>query len=370
MTRSCLIDLIVGTRPNMVKLASLHAALQASAWCRPRVVFIRQHDMPALGSGILEEFGIGHGHVHEVALPTGDHGLRLGAMVSGYAALIARAPPDLALVFGDVDTTLAAAMAAKRAQLPLAHVEAGLRSHDRGMPEEINRRMVDAISDLHFATCSDAVDNLHAEGHGEASVHLVGNPMIDALSRHVDRDAGVALCRRHGLAPGGFAIATFHRPANVDTPAALERLAGALEAGTARLPMWLPLHPRTLQAIRRHGMQARFEGIDGLRIAEPHGYLDFIALMSQARLVLTDSGGLQEEASWLGVPCLTLRPNTERPVTITLGTNRLVDESNLIAMLDEVLAAPMPGPASIPLWDGHAGERIAAVLQDWWAGRR
>lgn len=369
MMRPCLVDLIVGTRPNMVKLASLHAALRASVWCKPRVVFIRQHDMPALGSRILDDLGIGHSQVQEVALPAGDHGLRLGAMVSGYAALIADAAPDLVLVFGDVDTTLAAAMAAKRAQLPLAHVEAGLRSHDRGMPEEINRRMVDSISDLHFATCSDAVDNLRGEGHLGGSVHLVGNPMIDTLSRHLDRDAGIALCQHHGLDPGGFAIATFHRPANVDTPAALARLAGVLEACATRLPVWLPLHPRTLQAIRRHGMLVRFESIDGLRIAEPHGYLDFIALMSQSRLVLTDSGGLQEEASWLGIPCLTLRPNTERPVTITLGTNRLVDDSSLITVMDDVLAAPMPGPAYIPLWDGHAGERIAAVLHTWWGSR-
>lgn len=365
----CLIDLIVGTRPNMVKLASLHAALQAAVWCTPRVVFIRQHDMPALGSGILDEFGIDQDHVHEVALPAGDYGVRLGAMVSGYAALIASAPADLALVFGDVDTTLAAAVAAKRAQLPLGHVEAGLRSHDRSMPEEINRLLVDAISDLHFATCSDAIDNLRAEGQGDSGLHLVGNPMIDALSRHLDRNAGIALCQQHGLLPGSFAIATFHRPANVDTPAALERLARALEACATRLPVWLPLHPRTLQAICRHDMQARFEGIEGLRITEPHGYLDFIALMTQARLVLTDSGGLQEEASWLGIPCLTLRPNTERPVTITLGTNRLVDADSLMATLDGVLAAPLPGPVEIPLWDGHAGERIVSALRAWWAAQ-
>ena len=366
MTPHCLVDLIVGTRPNMVKLASLHAALHASTWCRPRVVFIRQHDMPVLGRRMLDEFSIDDQQIHEVALPAGDHGRRLGAMVSGYAALIDETPPDLVLVFGDVDTTLAAAMAAKRARLPLAHIEAGLRSHDRSMPEELNRRMVDAISDLHFATCSDAVDNLRAEGHCGASVHLVGNPMIDTLARHIDRDAGIALCQRHGLDPGGFAIATFHRPSNVDTPVALARLAGVLEDCATRLPVWLPLHPRTLHALRKHGMQARFESIEGLRIAEPHGYLDFIALMSQSRLVLTDSGGLQEEASWLGIPCLTLRPNTERPVTITLGTNQLVDDSSLVTVMDDVLAAPMPGPAHIPLWDGHAGERIATVLHTWW----
>lgn len=367
--RHCLIDLIVGTRPNMVKLASLHAALQAAAWCKPRVVFIRQHDTPALGSDLLDEFGIDKLLLSEVALPAGDHGLRLGAMVSGYAALIARDPPNLVIVFGDVDTTLAAALAAKRAQLPLAHIEAGLRSYDRSMPEEINRLLVDAVSDLHFATCSDAVDNLRVEGHGYTSVHLVGNPMIDALARHVDRDAGIDLCQRHGITPGGFAIATFHRPNNVDTLPMLERLADALEACAARLPTCLPLHPRTRESIQRHGMQARFESIEGLRIYEAHGYMDFIALMSQARLVLTDSGGLQEEASWLGIPCLTMRPNTERPVTISLGTNRLVNEDNLVAALDDLLEKPMPRPAEIPLWDGRAGDRISGVLREWWAAR-
>lgn len=365
MDRRCRIDLIVGTRPNMVKLAVLHQVLQQAPWCSPRVVFIRQHEMPSLGSGLLEDFGILASQVQEIPLPSGDYGSRLGAMISGYSALIADAAPDLVVVFGDVDTTLAAALAAKRAQLPLAHIEAGLRSHDRTMPEEINRRLVDAISDLHFVTSADAIDNLRAEGHTDASLHLVGNPMIDALSRYLDTSAGVALCQQYGLRPRGFAIATFHRPANVDTAAALARLADALEDCAKRLPIWLPMHPRTRTAIQRHKLWPRFQDIADLHISEPLSYMDFIALMSQSRAVLTDSGGLQEEASWLGIPCLTMRPNTERPVTISLGTNRLVDEDQLASALVDVLDQPMPSPASILLWEGKASSRIAEVLHRW-----
>lgn len=365
----CQIDLIVGTRPNMVKLASLHAALRDSDWCRPRVVFIRQHDMPELGSGLLEELRVGRESVHEIPLPAGDHGSRLGAMISGYALAVAGQRPDLSLVFGDVDATLAGAIAAKRANLPLAHVEAGLRSRDSTMPEEINRRMVDAISDLHFATCADAVVNLKQEGHAASTIHLVGNPMIDALSSHIDRETGVKLCERYELPPRHFGVATFHRPSNVDTPEALERVANALEECAHRLPVWLPMHPRTLQAIQRHGLLERFEGINDLHLAPAHGYVEFIAMLSQARLVLTDSGGLQEEASWLGIPCLTMRQNTERPVTIELGTNRLVDDASLSKELDAVLSSPMPQPAQIPLWDGRAAERIARVLGSWWSAQ-
>lgn len=350
----------------MVKLDSLYAALRKADWCSPRIVFIRQHDMPALGSHILNEFGIDHNQVHEIALPSADHGTRLGAMVSGYSAILATAPTDLVLVFGDVDTTLAGALAAKRAQLPLAHIEAGLRSGDSTMPEEINRRLVDAISDMHFATSTDAVDNLRHEGHHDSSLHLVGNPMIDTIHRHLDREAGVSLCQQHGLVPGNFAIATFHRPANVDTRAALGQLAQSLQIVASRMPVWMPMHPRTQHAIHSHGMTSIFEGITGLQLAKPQSYLDFIALISHARLIVTDSGGLQEETSWLGIPCLTLRPNTERPITISLGTNQLVTLENLASRVEFVLSTPMPGPATIPLWDGLAGERITTILSDWW----
>lgn len=362
----CRIDLIVGTRPNMVKLASLHAALHQSSWCSARVVFIHQHDALELGSGIMESLLVADDCVGHIPLPAGDLGTRLGAMVSGCSQLLTEERPDLALVFGDVDTTLAGAIAVKRAGILLGHVESGLRSHDRSMPEELNRRMVDSISDLHFATSADAADNLRQEGHGERTIHLVGNPMIDALSRHVNPVTSATLCKKYNLPERGYVVATFHRPSNVDTTPALERLARALGQCAERLPVWLPLHPRTWNAICAQGMRETFERICNLRLGPAHPYVEFVNILSQARLVITDSGGVQEETSWLGVPCMTMRQNTERPITIELGTNRLVDELSLGTVLDEILGAPMPGRRGIPLWDGHAGTRIAGVLEAWW----
>jgi UDP-N-acetylglucosamine 2-epimerase (non-hydrolysing) len=248
---------------------------------------------------------------------------------------------------------------AARAGVVVAHVEAGLRSRDWSMPEEINRVVTDRVSDLLFAPSPDAVDNLRAEGYRSDQIHLVGNVMIDTLYANLDRALASDILSRYELTPGGFGLVTLHRPANVDSPEILAGLLGALGAIASTLPLVLPVHPRTASRLTSVGVP------DGVRLVPPAGYLDFIALQASARMVLTDSGGVQEETTALGVTCLTLRDTTERPITVERGTNILVgrDPERIVAVASEVLRNPPAKPGS-PLWDGRAGQRIAQRLID------
>jgi UDP-N-acetylglucosamine 2-epimerase (non-hydrolysing) len=249
--------------------------------------------------------------------------------------------------------------------LPIAHVEAGLRSFDDTMPEEVNRRVTDLLSDLHFVTSPEGLTNLERMGVPAHRLHFVGNPMIDTLLANLDRFDPARIGDRLGLA-GRYAVATMHRPANVDSPAAAGRVASMLRGVSELVPLVLPLHPRGRPVLEAAGLVAT----DRLRIIEPLGYVDFLSLVRGSALVVTDSGGIQEETTVLGVPCLTVRPNTERPITITHGTNRLVEPEGVVALaaaiLADGLAVPAEGP---PLWDGHAGERIADVVKGWLAER-
>jgi UDP-N-acetylglucosamine 2-epimerase (non-hydrolysing) len=269
--------------------------------------------------------------------------------------------PDALVVVGDVNSTLAASLAAAKLQIPVAHVEAGLRSFDSRMPEEINRRLTDAISRWLFTTEPDAEKNLLREGVEPARIHFVGNLMIDTLLEHLDRARGLDILSRLSLRPEGYAVLTLHRPSNVDDGERLEQLVDVLEEIHQEIPIVFPLHPRTAAALRDRlgGRELR------LLTTPPLGYLEFLRLMADARLVLTDSGGIQEETTVLGVPCLTLRENTERPVTLTQGTNRLVG-SRPEAIRNEVrkvLDAPIPQGSRPELWDGRAASRIADVLE-------
>jgi UDP-N-acetylglucosamine 2-epimerase (non-hydrolysing) len=265
--------------------------------------------------------------------------------------------PDVVVVVGDVNSTVACALVAAKAGVLVAHVEAGLRSRDWGMPEEVNRVITDRISDYLLAPSEDAVANLRSEGYRDDQVHLVGNVMVDTLLANLDRAMESDVLARLGLSAGEYGLVTLHRPANVDDPEVLLGILAGLAAPAARVPLVLPAHPRARARLEQLGVPP------GLLLVPPAGYLDFIALQASARLVLTDSGGIQEEATVLGVPCLTLRDNTERPITIEQGTNRLVgrDPARIAAAALEVLdsAPPARRPA---LWDGHAGERIAEVL--------
>ncbi|MBM3723413.1 MAG: UDP-N-acetylglucosamine 2-epimerase (non-hydrolyzing), partial [Actinobacteria bacterium] len=268
--------------------------------------------------------------------------------------------PDVLVVYGDVNSTLAGALVAAKLHIPVAHVEAGLRSGDMAMPEEINRRLTDQISDLLFATSADAVENLHVEGLSKREIHMVGNTMIDTLLKVKPRlNADSVLARLNLGTP--YLVATLHRPSNVDDEVSASKAVAILKAAAEQLPVVLPLHPRGRSALKKAGL----EKVSNLTVIEPLGYLDFISLVSGAKAVITDSGGIQEETTVLGVACLTLRATTERPVTISHGTNRLVNDSNFEKNLAEVLVGGASSNAIPDLWDGQSGPRIANVLRDW-----
>jgi UDP-N-acetylglucosamine 2-epimerase (non-hydrolysing) len=329
---------------------------------------------------------------YDLGVGSGTHAQQTAAVMVALEPVLLQEAPDLVITVGDVNSTMAAALVAAKLDIPVAHVEAGLRSRDRTMPEELNRLVTDQLSALLFTTSRDADANLAAEGIPAERVHFVGNTMIDSLQAHLPRALESPVLADLGLTPDAYAVVTLHRPSNVDDPADLERLVRMLVEVSAKLPVVFPVHARTRARRAQHGRDAALRGGGGgptvaaspaaagapapaapsIILCEPLGYLDFLGLMAKARLVLTDSGGIQEETTVLGVPCLTLRKNTERPVTIWEGTNRLVDPEDLaaiIAAVDETLAAPMPPTDRRPeLWDGHAGDRIVQAVADWRGG--
>jgi UDP-N-acetylglucosamine 2-epimerase (non-hydrolysing) len=288
---------------------------------------------------------------------SGTHAVQTSRVMSAFEPLLEKVAPQVVVVVGDVNSTMACALVTAKSGALLAHVEAGLRSRDWSMPEEVNRVVTDRVSDYLFAPSLDAVANLRAEGYRDDQVYFAGNVMVDTLLANLGRASGRGILSALELEPGGYGLVTLHRPANVDDPVVLRDLLTAL-AGVAELcPLVLPAHPRAERRLRDAGLPG------GIRVIPPAGYLDFVALEASARLVLTDSGGVQEETTVLGVPCLTLRDNTERPITVTEGTNRLVgrDPERVVAAARTALSAPRTARAP-DRWDGRAGQRIAAVL--------
>jgi UDP-N-acetylglucosamine 2-epimerase (non-hydrolysing) len=326
---------VVGTRPNFVKTAPVIAALRARIPAgRHAIVHTGQHYDRLMSEVFLEQLGVpAPDHMLEVG--SGSHAQQTARVMERLEPVLAEERPDLVIVPGDVNSTVAAALTAAKLQIPVAHIEAGLRSFDRTMPEELNRIVTDQLADQLFIHSPEAEDNLHAEGIPAERIHLVGNTMIDTL-----------------------VLVTLHRPALVDGPLLRETI-GQLAALARELPVVFPVHPRT---------RAMMEAIDsehpGLLLCEPLGYLDFLSLLADARAVLTDSGGIQEETTYLGIPCFTLRDNTERPITLSAGTNTLLGlDPSAIARIPLALAQPPANPPEPPpLWDGHAAERIAQIV--------
>jgi UDP-N-acetylglucosamine 2-epimerase (non-hydrolysing) len=288
---------------------------------------------------------------------SGTHAAQTSRVMTAFEPLTGQLKPDVVVVAGDVNSTMACALVTAKSAALLAHVEAGLRSRDWSMPEEINRVVTDRVSDYLFAPSPDAAANLRAEGHHHDQIHLAGNVMADTLLASIGRATAGGTLTRLGLSPGEYGLVTLHRPANVDDPATLAALLLALGEVAAMCPLVLPAHPRTADRLRTARVPPQ------IRVLPPVGYLDSIALQASARLVLTDSGGIQEETTILGIPCLTLRDNTERPITLTEGTNQLVgrDRGRIVTAARQVLASP-PAPRRPALWDGHAAQRIAAAL--------
>lgn len=355
-----LVMLVAGARPNFMKVAPVHRALLRRGRLRPYLVHTGQHHDVAMSDIFFRDLGLPQPDAH-LGIAGGTHSGLTARIMLALEDLVQRAKPDLMVVVGDVNSTLAAALVAVQAGIPLAHVEAGLRSRDLTMPEETNRMLTDRVADLLFATEADAVRNLAAEGVPPERVHLVGNVMIDSLfTCRPSLTARAAPKAVADLVGRPFALTTLHRPANVDDPAVLGELLAALRRIASRIPVIWPLHPRTRK--RLAGLAADDAR---LRLTEPLGYLDFLSLLLRARLVLTDSGGIQDETTAIGVPCLTLRENTERPITIELGTNQLVGRSEeRIVSAAEALLAKQPGDHRLPpLWDGQAAERIAPILE-------
>ncbi len=357
------IDLIAGARPNFMKLAPVDRGLRGLDGIDVRLVHTGQHYDAAMSGTFFEELGI---PAPDVNLEAGSatHGAQTARILERYEALILADRPDATVVFGDVNSTVACALAAVKLGIPVAHVEAGLRSNDRTMPEEVNRVLTDAVADLLLVTEPAGVENLEREGVRADKVALVGNSMIDtvvALLPEAERRAKPA---QLGMAPGGYALLTLHRPSNVDDPATLARLVHVLLGLSERLPLVFPVHPRTRNALVRDGLADRLEAAPGFTLLDPLPYLDNLSLMQQAKVVLTDSGGIQEETAHLGVPCVTLRENTERPLTIELGGNRLVgtDPAAIEGAFEAAVDGSWPTIQRYPLWDGHAGERAAARI--------
>ncbi len=347
---------VTGARPNFPKAAPVIAALN-EAEVPQLLVHTGQHYDAAMSGIFFTQLGIPAPDFN-LGVGSGSHATQTAAMMTGLENLFGAHRPGLVVVYGDVNSTVAAALVATKMGIGVAHVEAGLRSFDRTMPEEINRLVTDRLADLLLVTSVDAVAHLGNEGIGSERIHFVGNPMIDTLLRLRDRFDADGVRQELGL-PDRYVVATLHRPGNVDRPRDVEELVAAMHAVADQARVVLPLHPRGRERLRAAGL---FEH-DGLQVVEPYGYLEFMALVSGAAAVVTDSGGVQEETTILGVPCLTLRPNTERPVTITHGTNRLVARDTLPGAVREVLqAGPLADWPVPPLWDGQAGPRIADVI--------
>lgn len=355
---------VVGARPNFMKVAPIVAAMKRrEREFAPLLVHTGQHYDADMSDTFFRDLDLPSPDIH-LGVGSAPRDQQLAAVEERFAAVLVEEKPDWVIVVGDVNSTLACARAAKKLGIRVAHVEAGLRSYDSSMPEELNRVETDRIADLLFTPSADADDNLHAEGIPAERIRFVGNVMIDSLYQHLERSRQSPIRHQLGLTEKSYAVLTLHRPANVDDPIVFGRILAALETIMQTLPVVFPVHPRTRKTIANLGLQERIERMKGLHLIEPLGYLDFLSLYSGSRLVLTDSGGIQEETSVLGIPCLTLRENTERPITVTVGTNKIVgtDTARIIAAASAALAETPREPVSIPLWDGHTAERILAAL--------
>lgn len=351
---------VAGARPNFMKIAPVMAAL-AETGIAAQLLHTGQHYDAAMSDGFFADLGIPRPD-HHLEVGSGSHAVQTAEVMKRFEPVLESVRPQAVLVVGDVNSTIACALVAAKRGVRVIHVEAGLRSYDRSMPEEINRVLTDQLSDLLFITEKSALANLQREGIDPARVEFVGNVMIDTLYRNLER--AVPSGQTLGATLPGYAVLTLHRPSNVDDPATLGALLDVIGEINRVLPVVLPLHPRTRGNIEKFGLSAR---LDALRILPPLGYLDMLGLMRDAKLVLTDSGGIQEETTALGVPCLTLRENTERPITLTEGTNTLVGASPdaIRAAFEQVMTSGGRAGCIPEYWDGRAAMRIAHTLKGW-----
>lgn len=353
---------VVGARPNYMKVAPIWRELDKYGHIARKLVHTGQHYDENMSKIFFDELKLPKPDVY-LGVGSGSHGVQTARVMIEIEKVLAKERPELLIVVGDVNSTMAGALVAAKADVPVAHVEAGLRSFDRTMPEEINRMVTDMLSDLLFTTERAAETNLLAEGMAKDKIHFVGNVMIDSLQYYRPMAERSGILDTLGFTPKAYGLVTLHRPSNVDDPDTIRSIVGALTEIGAQCPLVFPVHPRTRKVLSSNELKIRE---DRLRLVDPVGYLDFVKLMSNARLVLTDSGGIQEETTVLGIPCLTIRKNTERPITIELGTNRLVgvDADRIVEEGRQVLAGGPTSPVIPELWDGKAAERIVKIIDE------
>jgi UDP-N-acetylglucosamine 2-epimerase (non-hydrolysing) len=352
---------VVAARPNFMKAAPLHRELARQGWCRPVLVHTGQHYDAGMSEVFFRDLGLPEPD-HHLGIGSGSHAEQTAGVMIAYEKLCLRERPDWTVVVGDVNSTMAATLAAKKLLIPVAHLEAGLRSGDRAMPEEINRIVTDSIADLLWTPSPDADANLLREGIPPERIGRVGNIMIDAFELHRARIEAAGAPARLGLAPGAYAVVTLHRPSNVDERAPLAAAVEALRDIGRSLAVVFPLHPRTRKQIEAFGLYERLKSAPGIVLADPMGYVEFMSLVRTAACVITDSGGVQEETTYLGIPCLTLRTTTERPITVNEGTNRLATIAGLAEDVAKIRRGDWPKGRKPDLWDGRTAGRAAASL--------
>ncbi len=355
---------IVGARPNFMKVAPLHRAFLQHPNVTSKVIHTGQHYDERMSTIFFDQLELPKPDYY-LGVGSGSHAVITAKIMMEFEKIVEQEKPDLVLVVGDVNSTLACALVTKKLNIKLAHVEAGLRSGDRGMPEELNRIMTDSISDYLFVTEQSGMINLAKENVPDEKVFFVGNVMIDSLCSYQEKAVKMELLEKLGLTKKEYILMTMHRPANVDQADKIRTVVEMIAGVCQRMPVVLPLHPRTAKHLKKYGLEERFRSIPNLTILEPQGYLEFLNLMTNAALIVTDSGGIQEESTFLRVPCLTLRNSTERPVTITLGTNVLIpelDAEKILAVVDQTLQRKQIDSIIPPLWDGKAATRIVGYL--------
>lgn len=351
---------IVGARPNFVKIAPIMEAFEAHEQVETLLVHTGQHYDKKMSESFFDVLGIRTPDIH-LGVGSGSHAQQTAAIMTAFEPIVLEHKPDVLLVVGDVNSTVACSLVATKLGVPVVHVEAGLRSNDRGMPEEINRVITDAISDMLFCTEQSGVDNLKNEGVSDDKVFFVGNVMIDTLFKQKPKLKNLDTLSTLQVEPKGYGLLTLHRPSNVDHPETFARILDALEEIQRDLPLLFPMHPRTRKNMESSAFGERIKAMTNLRLLEPLDYLGFLHLMSEAKVVLTDSGGIQEETTSLEVPCLTIRENTERPSTCEIGSNQLTgtQTEDILAAYRRIQDGSLRAPQQPPLWDGKAAVRIA-----------
>lgn len=356
------IHLVCAARPNFMKVAPLYHALAKERWASPVLVHTGQHYDPNMSTAFFADLGLPSPDIY-LDVKSGSHAEQTARVMMAYEKVLQGQRPDLVVVVGDVNSTMAATITAAKLGVMVAHLEAGLRSFDRGMPEEVNRLVTDVLAEMLWTPSRDASENLIKEGIVRGKIHLVGNIMIDSLEMLRGRIESLEEFRAFGMEHQAYGIVTMHRPSNVDDPANLKAICSVLKDLAGEVPLIFPIHPRTRQKMEESGLIAALQGSRKLVMPEPLNYIRFMNLVFNCRFVVTDSGGIQEETSYLGVPCLTVRKNTERPVTITHGTNQLCELHHVVKKIHDILMGPPRRKTVIELWDGKTAGRIVDILK-------